>query len=66
MAKGSPIIKTRVSPELLERIYTAIDMNNSRRKDEPYDLSGWLRQAIEERLAKLERSRGARKGAGDA
>lgn len=66
MAKGNPIIKTRVTAELLERIYSAIDSNNANRRDEPYDLSGWLRQAIEERLAKLERSRRGKKGADDA
>lgn len=65
MSKGNPIIKLRVTPELLDRIRKAIDQNNERRGDQPYDLSGWLRQAVEERLDKLERARksGRRKSA---
>lgn len=61
MSKGNPKIIIRVSPDTLAKIREAIDSNNVRRGAEPYDLSGWIRQAIEERLAKLERGR---KGSG--
>lgn len=57
MSRGTKITPLRLSPELLSRIHAAIDSNNMRRSEEPYDLTGWIRQAIEERLAKLERGR---------
>lgn len=69
MSRGTKHTILRLAPELLARIHEAIDQNNSRRADEPYNLTSWIRQAIEERLAKLERGRKAnerkRKGAAD-
>lgn len=57
MGRGTTITPLRLSTAMLDRIRAAIDSNNKRRSDEPYDLSMWIRQAIEERLAKLERGR---------
>lgn len=59
--KGSPKIILRVPTELLDRIREAITSNNAFRGGQPYDLSGWIRQAITERLDKLARSRKGRK-----
>jgi hypothetical protein len=43
--------------DLLARIDAEIEKNNERRTEEPYDRASWIRQAIEERLLHLERSR---------
>jgi hypothetical protein len=60
MGRGTPITPLRLSEELLGRIREAIDSANERRTDEPYDLTGWIRQAIEEKLK--HRKRGTKKG----
>lgn len=69
MSRGTKHTIMRLAPELLERIHKAIDQNNSRRGEQPYNLTSWIRKAIEERLAKLERGRLAnekkKKGAAD-
>lgn len=64
-SKGTRITPLRLSDELLDRIHASIASNNGRRREEEYNLTSWIRQAIEERLAKLERSRkgGKRKNA---
>lgn len=60
MSRGTRITPLRLSDELLERIQAAIDSNNARRGNKPYNVTSWIRMAIEERLDKLERGRKGR------
>lgn len=59
MSRGTRITPLRLSDELIARIHAAIASNNKSRREEEYNLTSWIRQAIEERLAKLERGRKA-------
>jgi hypothetical protein len=62
MAKRTPITPFRFAAELLDRIDVAIASANKAGRKEPYDRAKWVRHAIEEKLAKLSRSKGKRKG----
>lgn len=57
MSLGSPQVILRVPQHLLDRIDEEVWRQNASRAGEPYDRSSWIRQAITERLAKLERGR---------
>ena len=57
MAKGNPRVILRIAPITLEAIHAAIDGANVNRKDAPYDVSAWIRHAIDEKLQKLARGR---------
>lgn len=57
MSKGSPVVPIRIPATLLERIETQIAESNPRRKGEPWTRSAFILSAIEEKLAKMERSR---------
>ncbi len=55
------MILLRLPPDLLARVEVAIASANQRRTEEEYNVQGWIRQAIEEKLAKLERGRRKKK-----
>lgn len=59
MSRGTPLTPLRLSAELLDRIDAEVERQNRTRAEEPYNRTSWIRQAIEERLAKLERGRKA-------
>lgn len=58
MSRGTPLTPLRLSTELLARIDAEVARQNETRIGEPYNRTSWIRQAIEERLAKLARGRG--------
>src|SRR5262245_42394109 len=60
MSRGTPMTRLRLSDDLLRRIQESITSNNAFRADEPNNIKSWIRKAIEERLAKLDRSRKGR------
>jgi hypothetical protein len=61
MSRGSPVVLLRLPPALLVALDAEVERQNATRVDEPYDRSGWVRQAIRERLAKLGRGRRSRR-----
>lgn len=62
MSKGNPKVVVRFRQEVLDRIEAAIQSANYNRKDEPYDVSAWIRKAVDDKLAHLERSKRKPKG----
>ena len=61
MSRGSPVTPVRLPQELIDRIVAAYKRANLTRKEEPYTLSSFIRHAIEEKLAKMERGRSKKK-----
>jgi hypothetical protein len=57
MSKGSPKIILRIPEELIDQIKDCVESANATRKDEPYDVSSWIRAAIAEKIAHTMRSR---------
>jgi len=57
MTRGTPLTPLRPVPELLARIYAEVEPQNLIKRGKPYNRSSWIRHAIEEKLAKLERTR---------
>ena len=57
MSIGSPRRTMRFPEHLIEQIEAAIDSANQRRADVPYDWTGWVLQAVREKLRSLERGR---------
>lgn len=57
MAKGNQVIPVRINPEILALINEAIASRNERTSDIPFTLSQWIRAAIMEKLAHLQRSK---------
>lgn len=57
MSRGNKILKLRVRPELLAEIESVISARNERSSGEAWDMSGFLRAAIREKLDKMARSR---------
>jgi predicted DNA-binding protein len=55
--KGTPLTPFRLSDELLERIDRAVASANKTGRKVPYNRATWVRHALEEKLAKLDRSR---------
>jgi len=64
MSKGSRIVNVRINDELYMRMFKQIEGTNETRKGEPFDVSGFIRQAIEDKLAHNKRSRCWRKSRG--
>jgi DNA-binding transcriptional regulator PaaX len=64
MSKGNPIIKTRISKELLAEIEEAIARNQDAR-DGAWTISKFIIQSIKERLGKLERGKKSKKKHGN-
>jgi hypothetical protein len=58
MSKGNYVIHTRLAPDVLENVMAAIVSANKTRRTEPYDLSSWVRAAIQ---AKLDHTRRAKR-----
>lgn len=61
MSKGSRVVTFRMEEELMTRVDAAIASANLSREDQPYNLSDWLRGAIEAKLAHLSRGKRSRK-----
>jgi len=61
MSKGNPIVKLRVTQTTIDKIVEAIQSANFNRKLSPYDLSSWIRAAIDEKLQHLERAKRRKK-----
>lgn len=61
MTVGNPKLVVRVTEGVLEQIHAAIRKRNSRSRDEPWDVSAFVRTAIRDKLAHLERSRRSRR-----
>jgi hypothetical protein len=57
MSRGTQHLPLRIDPETLARIDAEVERQNRTRAGEPYSRSTWIRQAIRERLDKLERGR---------
>ncbi len=64
-SKGTPRYTFRIPRPLMEEIRLAIARRNVWTRDEPWDLTGFVIAALQEKLAKMERSRGDRKKASD-
>jgi hypothetical protein len=60
MSKGSRIVGIRVEADLEAAIETAIASANYHSRIEPHTLSSWIKAAIREKLAHIQRSK--RKG----
>lgn len=56
-SKGSPRRTMRFPQATVDRIEQAIDSANQRRAEVPYDWTGWVLQAVAEKLRSLERGR---------
>ena len=61
MSIGSPRRTMRFPEKLVEQIEQAITSANSRRADVPYDWTGWVLQAVNEKLRSLARGRASSK-----
>lgn len=57
MSSGSKIVPVRFPEPMLLALQVAMDKANETRKDEPYDMSSFIRHAVSEKLAKLHRGR---------
>jgi hypothetical protein len=57
MSKGNPVVKLRLSQELNELIELEVRRYNSFTRKEQTTLSGWVRDAIREKLDHLRRGR---------
>jgi len=64
MSKGSKIVPVRIPDDLFVRMINQIGTTNERRKEEPFDVSSFIRQAIEDKLDHCSRSRCWRKKRG--
>lgn len=61
MSKGTPKHFVRLSDELMLMIEKTIDRRNLHTREEPWDLSAFMRVAFNEKIKKMARSR-RRKG----
>ena len=50
MSRGNPIVRFRVSSELLERMEDHLDAYNSTTRSSQIDMSEWIRMAVREKL----------------
>lgn len=57
MSLGSPRRTMRFPEDLVAKIEAAIDSANARRFAAPYDWTGWVLQAVGEKLRSLARSK---------
>lgn len=57
MTKGNTKLIFRVSAELLAAMKDAIGRRNRRSREEPWDMSGFVRCAIRDKLSHMNRSR---------
>jgi len=56
-SKGNPIVKTRVTTDLEREVEITINRRNLHSDNEPWDVSEFIRSAIREKIAHMERSR---------
>jgi hypothetical protein len=64
MSKGSKIVPVRIPDDLLDEMLKQIDATNLTRKEEPFRVGAWIRQAIQDKLAHNRRSRCWRRNRG--
>ena len=57
MTEGNPKVIVRVPEALRRQILAVIARRNARSRDEPWDLSAFVRTAIRDKLHHMERSR---------
>lgn len=60
MSKGSPITLVRLPTDLIAEIELTIARRNVHTRREPWDTSKFIRDAIREKIRKMERSRAPR------
>lgn len=60
MSQGSPRVTVRIPRGLLAEIQQVIDARNGRSPLPPWDLTGFLLQAIRDKLSHMKRSRRGR------
>lgn len=63
MSLGSPRITFRIDAGTIEEMHATIALRNANTREEPWTTSDFVTQAIREKIAKMERSRGYRKAA---
>lgn len=56
MSKGSPVVPIRLVPFVLERLDAAIAKNNTTRREEPWNRTTWIVDAILAKLAHQSRA----------
>jgi hypothetical protein len=61
MSKGTPVQTVRISPGTLVLVQDAVARRNANTADEPWTVSDFIRQAVFDKLAHMERSRKRRK-----
>lgn len=59
-SKGSKVLQVRVPPDLLAAVELQIQQRNIFTREAPWNISDWIRCAMEEKLKKMERSRRSR------
>lgn len=60
-SKGNPIVSARIPADLLDEVAELIERRNEWTHNEPWTLTGFIVDAIREKVAKMERSRRARR-----
>jgi TPP-dependent pyruvate/acetoin dehydrogenase alpha subunit len=55
--RGSRIMTVRMDDDTIARIQAQVDRSVTYSKDEPYTIGGWIKKAVAEKLAHLERSK---------
>lgn len=61
MSHGNPIVKTRIPREMHQEMNDAIAKRNYYTREEPWDVSAFIRKAIREKLDHMRRSRTAKR-----
>jgi hypothetical protein len=57
-SKGTPIYRFRIPHDVMNAAIATIHRRNNNTAEEPYDLSEFVRQAIVEKIAHMDRSAG--------
>jgi len=62
MSKGRPIVPVRFGEGTLSSMKRIVEQRNARTRNEPWTMSDFIRVAVEEKIAHMERSRRGRNG----
>lgn len=62
MSKGTPVRSIRIGSDLWAVMNEVIGQVNERRKEQPYDVSAFVRAAVRDKIAHIMRSRKKGKG----
>lgn len=58
MSRGTPRVAVRIPPSLRATVEVVIAHRNANSRQEPWDLSDFIKIALQEKLAKMARCRG--------